>query len=76
MKITDDFHYKYVPTSKLTLFTVNKDEWDTKEDTGKNTLHKSGIAKGVEAMLNNETVKIIALLPSYSEGMSGRQIDS
>jgi len=25
----------YVPTTKLTLFVVSKDEWDTKEDTNK-----------------------------------------
>ena len=34
---TDDFHYEGKPscaTTKLTLFAV-KDEWDTKEDTGK-----------------------------------------
>ena len=34
----DDFHYKGKPscaTTKLTLFAVSKDEWDTKEDTGK-----------------------------------------
>jgi len=24
-----------MPASKLTLFVVNKDEWDTKEGTGK-----------------------------------------
>jgi len=24
-----------MPTTKLTLFTVNKDEWDTKEGSGK-----------------------------------------
>jgi len=39
MKITDEFHYKckpsHVSTTKLTLFTVSKDEWDTKEGTGK-----------------------------------------
>jgi len=36
MKITDDFCYKcHVPTTKSTLFTVSKDEWDTKEGTGK-----------------------------------------
>jgi len=28
-----------VPTTKLSLFVVNKDEWDTKEDTMKNALH-------------------------------------
>ena len=37
-KKTDDFHYKGKPshaTTKSTLFAVSKDEWDTKEDTGK-----------------------------------------
>ena len=36
MKYTDDFHYKRKPscaTTKLTLFTVSKDEWDTKKDS-------------------------------------------
>ena len=35
---TDDFCYEGKPsraTTKSTLFTVSKDEWDTKEDTGK-----------------------------------------
>ena len=34
----DDFCYKGKPSrviAKLTLFAVSKDEWDTKEDTGK-----------------------------------------
>ena len=38
MKNMDDFRYKGKPscaTTKSTLFTVSKDEWDTKEDTGK-----------------------------------------
>ena len=38
MKNTDDFHYERKPsraTAKSALFTVSKDEWDTKEDTGK-----------------------------------------
>jgi len=32
----------HMPTKKLTLFMESKDEWDTKEDTGKtmkNALH-------------------------------------
>ena len=40
MKNTDDFCYEGKPsraTTKSTLFTVSKDEWDTKEDTGKST---------------------------------------
>ena len=35
---TDDFRYEGKPSraiAKLTLFAVSKDEWDTKEDTGK-----------------------------------------
>ena len=38
MKNTDDFCYEGKPsyvTAKSTLFAVSKDEWDTKEDTGK-----------------------------------------
>ena len=38
VKNTDDFHYERKPshaTAKLTPFAVSKDEWDTKEDTGK-----------------------------------------
>ena len=38
MKNTNNFHYEGKPscaTTKLTLFTVTKDEWDTKKDTGK-----------------------------------------
>ena len=40
MKIMDDFHYegkRSHASTKLTLFAVNKVEWDTKEDTGKST---------------------------------------
>ena len=38
IKNTNDFRYKGKPsctTTKLTLFAVSKDEWDTMEDTGK-----------------------------------------
>jgi len=38
MKIMDDFCCKWKPSHTyytLTLFAVNKDEWDTKEGTGK-----------------------------------------
>ena len=51
MKNTDDFRYEGKPshaTTKSTLFTVNKDEWDTKEDTGnsiKNALYMLQYAK-------------------------------
>ena len=38
MTNTDDFRYEGKPSraiAKWTLFVVSKDEWDTKEDTGK-----------------------------------------
>ena len=38
MKNTDDFRYEGKPsraTAKSTPFAVSKNEWDTKEDTGK-----------------------------------------
>ena len=38
IKNTDNFHYEWKPScaiAKSTLFAVSKDEWDTKEDTGK-----------------------------------------
>ena len=51
MKNTDDSHYKKKPshaTTKLTVFAVNKDEWNKKEDTGKhlkNALYYCSISK-------------------------------
>ena len=56
-------------TTKLTLYTVSKDEWNTKEDTGKsqkNALHvqHSGMPKGTsraEATSNSEKIKPVAL---------------
>jgi len=51
-------------TTKLTLFTVNKGEWNTKEDTGKSlkNMHCTycGVPKSTswaEATLNNEKIK-------------------
>jgi len=44
MKIMDDFHYEWKPShayNKIDIF-VSKDEWDTREGTGKsmkNALH-------------------------------------
>ena len=38
MKNTNDFRYTketITCTTKLTPFAINKDEWNTKEDTGK-----------------------------------------
>ena len=51
MKNTDDFHFEGKPScarAKLTPFPISKDEWDTKEDTGKsmkNALHVLRYAK-------------------------------
>ena len=53
MKNVDNFHYIKI------LFTINKDEWDTKEDAGKsmkNALYILRLPKGTsqaEAMLNS-----------------------
>jgi len=53
-------------TTKLTLFTVSKDGWNTKEDTGKSL--KNGTycsvpkgTSGAEATLNSEKIKPVAL---------------
>ena len=53
-------------TTKSTLFTVSKDEWNTKEDTGKSlkTLHILQYAKGTsraEVTLNSEKIKPVAI---------------
>ena len=54
-------------TAKLTLFAVSKDEWDTKEDTGKpikNALTYCSMPKSTswaEATLSSEKIKLIAL---------------
>ena len=51
MKNTDNFRYEGKPlcaTTKSTPFTISKDEWDTKEDTGesmKNALYVLRYAK-------------------------------
>ena len=42
MKNMDDFCFEGKPscaTAKSALFAVSKDEWDTKEDTGKYLVH-------------------------------------
>ena len=60
MKNRDNFHYKGKlshATTKSTFFVVNKDEWDTKEDTG---MH-CGIPKGISRTLNSEKIKPVAL---------------
>jgi len=46
ISVTNGNHH--VPTAKSILFEVNKDEWDTKEDTGKsmkNALHAQQYGK-------------------------------
>ena len=61
MKNTDDFCNEGKPsraTAKSTLFAVSKDEWDTKEDTGKSM--KKGTSR-VEATLNSERIRPVAL---------------
>ena len=68
MKNMDNFRYKGKPsrdTTKLTLFAVSKDDWDTKEDTDKsmkNALYCTyfGMPKGTsqaEVMLKSEKIK-------------------
>ena len=58
----DDFRYEGKPSctiAKLTLFTVSKDEWDTKEDTGKSmkkALHILRYAK--RHILGRSNIKI------------------
>ena len=60
---TDNFCYERKPphaTTKLTLFTLSKDEWDTKEGTGKSC----GMPKGTywtKVMWNSKIIKPIAL---------------
>ena len=63
MKNTDNVHCEGKlsrVTTKLTLFTVSKDEWDTKEDTGKsmkNTLYVMRYAKRNLGPKRRRTVK-------------------
>ena len=79
MKNTDDFHFEGKPLhacTKSTPFPVSKDEWDTKEDTGKSHCMYCGMPKGTcraEATLNSEKIKPIALAVielCLSEGIS------
>ena len=67
------------PPQKSTLFAVSKDEWHTKEDTGrsmKNALYILQYAKGTsqaEAASNSEKIKPVALAVvelCLSEGIS------
>jgi len=73
-----------VPTTKSTLFVVNKDEWYTKEDHGKskkNALYVQQYGKRAEATSNSEKLKPVALAIvelRESEGIrqGGRQLVS
>ena len=79
MKNTDDFHNEgklSLATAKSTPFAISKDEWDTKEDTGKytkNALYVLRYACRAKATLNTEKIKPIALAVielRLSEGIS------
>ena len=83
MKNTDDFRscfrYKGKPSranAKSTLFAVSKDEWDTKEDTGKsmkNALYVLRYAKRHLSGRSNIKIKPVALAVielRLSEGIS------
>ena len=82
MTNTDVFCYKGKPSraiAKSTVFVVSKDEWDTKEDTGKamkNVLYVEWYAKSTcleKTTLNSEKIKPVALAVielRLSEGIS------
>ena len=79
MKHMDSFCYKGKPSHATAKSTVNKDERDTKEDTGKsmkNALYVLRYAKGtsrVGAISNSEKIKPVALTVielRLSEGIS------
>ena len=63
-------HFKRKPscaTAKSALFTVSKDEWNTKEEIGnsmKNTLYVLQVPKGTsqaEGMTNSEKIEPVGL---------------
>ena len=82
VKNTDDFHYegkRSRATSKSGFFAVNRDEWDTKHDTGKSmkkALYVLWFAKrhlSAEVTSNSEKIKPIALAVfklCFSEGIN------
>jgi len=73
MKNTDDFHYKLKSlhaTTKSTHSAVSKEEWDTKEGTGKsmkNALHaqryaqRYGVPKWTKSQIQYEDKTIYVL---------------
>ena len=59
-KNTDDFCYEGKPScaiAKSTLFAVSKDEWDTKEDTGKSMKNALYVPRGTSWLKRRRTVK-------------------
>ena len=57
MKNTDNFHYKGKPsraTAKSTPFAVSKDEWDTKDDTGKSMKNALYVLWYVQCILQSD----------------------
>ena len=58
MKNTDNFRYEGKPshtTVKLTLFAVIKDEWDTKEDTGKSMKNAMYVLRYAKRLLSGRS---------------------
>ena len=54
----DDFRYEGKPsraTAKPTLFAVSKDEWDTKEDTGKSLKNALYVLRYVKRHLSGQS---------------------
>jgi len=59
---------------QITLFTVSKDEWNTKEGTGKsmkNTLYVLWYAKGHLSTLNNKNIALTTIELSCLKASSG-----
>ena len=59
MKNTDGFHFEGKPsraTAKSTLFAVSKDEWDTKEDTGKSMKKALYVLRYAKRHLSGQSV--------------------
>jgi len=67
--------------TKSTLFTVSKDEWNTKEGTGRMHTYR-GMPKDTsraEAMSNNEKTKPVALAVielCWSEGIGCQSVEN
>ena len=71
-----DMHSRDITLLIVLLFAVSKDEWDTKEDTGKsmkNVLYVLRYAKSMLLGSNSEKTKPVALANielHFSEGIS------